>query len=77
MVSARHGRHGGHMTLLEISYQRSKAKREANNLLDRAVVEARSLTISEQIKFDALTARIQELDAQFVQRESLRKAVTT
>jgi hypothetical protein len=64
------------MTLLEITHQRSRAKREANNLLDKAMAEARSLTISEQIKFDSLTAHIQHLDALFVQRESLRKAVS-
>ncbi|MGA8271735.1 MAG: hypothetical protein WB919_09275 [Candidatus Sulfotelmatobacter sp.] len=64
------------MTLLEISYQRSKAKRAAAMLLDVAVDESRSLTISEQIKFDSLTAQIEELDAQFIQRESLRKMVS-
>lgn len=64
------------MTLLEISYQRSKAKREAVRLLDTAMAESRSLTIAEQVRFDSLTTQIQELDAQFVQRESLRKAVT-
>jgi hypothetical protein len=65
------------VTLLEISFQRSKAKREAARLLDNAVAESRSLTIAEQVRFDSLTAQIEELDAQFVQRESLRKAVTT
>jgi hypothetical protein len=64
------------MTLLEISFQRSKAKREAAMLLDTAVAESRSLTIAEQVRFDSLTTQIQDLDAQFVQRESLRKAVT-
>ena len=64
------------MTLLEISFQRSKAKREAARLLDTAVAESRSLTIAEQVRFDSLTAQIEELDAQFIQRESLRKMVS-
>ena len=50
------------MTLLELSYQRRKAKAEATGLLDRAVNESRSLSISEQVRFDTLTARIHELD---------------
>lgn len=61
------------MTLLELSYQRRKAKAEATGLLDRAVDESRSLSISEQVRFEALTARIYELDTAFVERESLRK----
>jgi hypothetical protein len=64
------------MTLLEISVLRSKAKREAARLLDTAVAESRSLTIAEQVRFDSLTAKIQELDTQFVQRESIRKMVS-
>jgi hypothetical protein len=64
------------MTLLEISVLRSKAKREAARLLDTAVAESRSLSIAEQVRFDSLTAHIQELDVLFVQRESLRKAVS-
>lgn len=64
------------MTLQEISFQRSKAKREAAQLLDTAVAESRPLSIADQVRFDSLTARIQELDAQFVQRESLRKMVS-
>lgn len=63
------------MTLLEISFLRSKAKREAARLLDAAVAESRPLTIAEQVRFDSLTAQIQELDAQFAQRDSLRKLV--
>jgi hypothetical protein len=65
------------VTLLEISFQRSKAKREAARLLDTAVAESRTLSIAEQVRFDSLAAHIQELDSLFVQRESLRKAVTT
>jgi hypothetical protein len=61
------------MTLLELSYQRRKAKAEASALLDRAVTESRSLTIAEQVRFDALTARIHELDAAYAERDSLRK----
>jgi hypothetical protein len=65
------------VTLLEIAFQRAKAKREAARLLDTAVAESRPLTIAEQVRFDSLTAQMEELDAQFVRRESLRKAVTT
>lgn len=61
------------MNLIELSYQRRKAKNEATGLLDRAVTEARSLTIAEQVHFDALTARVHELDAAIGERESLRK----
>jgi hypothetical protein len=64
------------MTLQEICFQRSKAKREAARLLDTAVAESRSLSIAEQVRFDSLTAQIEELDAQFIQRESLRKMVS-
>lgn len=62
------------MTLQEICFQRSKAKREAARLLDTAVAESRSLSIAEQVRFDSLTAKIEELDVLFIQRESLRKA---
>lgn len=64
------------MTLLELSYQRRKAKAEAAGLLDTAVSESRSLTIAEQVKFDSLTARIAELDTAITERQSLRKRVT-
>ncbi|MGC2476646.1 MAG: hypothetical protein WA485_20090 [Candidatus Sulfotelmatobacter sp.] len=61
------------MNLIELSYQRRKAKTEATGLLDRAVTESRSLTIAEQVHFDALTARVHELDVAIAKRESLRK----
>lgn len=61
------------MTLLELTFQRKKAKTEASGLLDAAMAESRALSIAEQIRFDSLTARIQELDAAISQRESLRK----
>lgn len=64
------------MTLLELAYQRRKAKSEAAGLLDRAVTESRSLTIAEQVHFDTLTARIHELDGATAERESLRKMVS-
>jgi ethanolamine utilization protein EutP (predicted NTPase) len=64
------------VTLLELTYQRRKAKKEAAELLDKAVIETRSLTIPEQVRFDSLTARIQDLDAAIAQRESLRKLVS-
>ena len=60
-------------TLLELNFQRRKAKAEATGLLDKAMTEARSLSIPEQVRFDTLTARIHELDTAFAERESLRK----
>lgn len=64
------------MTLLELAYQRRKAKKEAADLLDKVVLESRSLAIAEQVHFDVLTARIHALDEAIAHRESLRKAVT-
>lgn len=64
------------MNLLELTFQRKKAKAEASGLLDTAMSESRTLSIPEQVRFDSLTARIHELDAAISQRESLRKAVT-
>lgn len=64
------------MTLLELTFQRKKAKAEASGLLDNAMAESRTLSIAEQVRFDSLTARIQDLDAAIAQRESLRKAVS-
>jgi hypothetical protein len=64
------------LTLLELTYQRKKAKGEASGLLDAAMAESRSLSIAEQVHFDSLTARIHELDASITQRESLRKMVS-
>jgi hypothetical protein len=61
------------MTLLEIAYQRRKAKAEAAGLLDAAVLEVRTLNIPEQVRFDLLTARIAELDAAAIERAALRK----
>lgn len=61
------------MTLLELAFQRKKAKTEASGLLDKAMAESRTLSIAEQVCFDSLTARIHELDAVIAQRESLRK----
>lgn len=61
------------MTLLELNFQRRKARLEATEMLDRAVTESRQLSIPEQVRFDSLTARIHELDTAFAERESLRK----
>jgi len=61
------------VTLLELHYQRRKAKAEGRGLLDKAVTESRTLTIAEQVRFDALTVRIQEFDKAIAGRESLRK----
>jgi hypothetical protein len=60
------------MTLLELNFQRRKAKADANALLDVAVAESRSLTIAEQVRFDSLLTRIHEIDAAIAQRASLR-----
>ena len=63
------------MTLLELNFQRRKAKAEAAGLLDAAMTESRALSIPEQIRFDGLAARIHELDAAIANREALRKLV--
>jgi hypothetical protein len=60
-------------TLLELNFQRGKAKTEAAGLLDKAVTESKALSIADQVRFDTLTARIHELNAAIVERESLRK----
>ena len=62
------------MTLLELTFQRCKARQEANALLDKAASEARNLTVSEQLTFDGLLARISEMDTLIEQRAALRKA---
>jgi len=61
------------LTLLELNYQRRKARKEANGLLDAATNEGRTLTIPEQVRFDSLLAQISETDAAIVRRESLRR----
>lgn len=61
------------MTLLEINFQRRKVRVEAAALLDTAIREARTLSIVEAVRFDALTERVHELDAAYDARESLRK----
>jgi len=63
------------VTLLELSYQRRKAKKEAADLLDKAATETRSLAITEVVRFDSLAARIAELDDAIARRESLRRMV--
>lgn len=63
------------MTLLELNFQRRKAKAEAAGLLEGALTESRTLTVAEGIRFDGLTARIHELDGAIAGRESLRKLV--
>ncbi len=61
------------LTLLELNFQRRKAKAEAAGLLDKAVAESRALSVAEQVHFDTITVRIHELDTAIVERESLRK----
>jgi len=63
------------MTLLELYYQRRIAKTNAARLLNAAMGEARALTIPEEIQFDGIAARVQELDAAITERQSLRKTV--
>lgn len=61
------------MTILELTFQRCKARSEANALLDAAVTEGRSLTIAEQVRFDSLLARVSELDARIGERAAFRR----
>ena len=63
------------MNLMELFFQRRKAKNTARELLDRATTEGRSLTIPEQVQFDSLAAHIHALDKAIAERESLRKLV--
>lgn len=63
------------MTLLELNFQRRKAKNTAQELLDRAITEGRALSIAEQVRFDSFTAQIAQLDEAIAERESLRTAV--
>ena len=60
------------MNLLELVFQRCKARAAASGLLDRAVTESRSLTVTEQVQFDALLSRVHEFDAAIEQRAALR-----
>jgi hypothetical protein len=64
------------MTLLTLHFQRRTAKLEASELLESSLAESRELTLSEQLRFDALAARLAETDAAISQRESLRKLVS-
>jgi len=64
------------LTLLELNFQCRKAHKEANELLDQAVIDGRTMTVAEQCRFDALLARMTELKAAIAQRDSLRKRVT-
>jgi hypothetical protein len=61
------------MNLLELNFQRRKARAAANVLLDAAATEGRALTIAEQVRFDSLIARISEIDQDIQGRESLRR----
>jgi len=61
------------VNLLELFFQRRKTRQEANGLLDKAALEFRALSIPEQVRFDSLLARIQDLDVQITQREELRR----
>lgn len=61
-------------TILELTYQRCKARAAANGLLDCAVTEGRNLGPTEQIAFDALLSRVHQFDAAIEQRAALRTA---
>lgn len=63
------------MNLMELNYQKRKLRKEANQLLDLAVMEGRNLSVTEQIRFDSLTSRIAELNSAIIQRENIRKMV--
>jgi hypothetical protein len=62
------------VTLLELNFQQRKARREANALLDLAVTEGRNLSVAEQVKFDGLLARCNEIEAAIFERAALRTA---
>ena len=62
------------MNLLELIFRRRKARQQANALLDKAATEGHNLSVSEQITFDGLLARISELDTAIAARAALRKA---
>jgi hypothetical protein len=64
------------MTLLQLHFQRRTAKLEASGMLETSLAESRELTLSEQLRFDALTVRLAATDAAISQRESLRKLVS-
>ena len=61
------------MNLNELTYQRRTAKRTAQEMLDRAITEGRTLSIAEQVQFDSLATRISELYTAITERESLRR----
>jgi hypothetical protein len=61
------------MNLVDLYFQYRKARADARAILDASVAEGRSLTIPEQVCFDGLAARLQELDGAINERESLRK----
>jgi hypothetical protein len=63
------------MNLMELFFQRRKAKAQAAKLLDSAFAESRSLTVAEQVQFDGLAVHIEELDQAIQARQSLRKLV--
>jgi hypothetical protein len=61
------------MTLLELNYQRRKTTETASALLDNAVLERRSLTAADQVRFDTLTAHMHGIDRSIIERESFRE----
>jgi hypothetical protein len=54
--------------LLDILFEGTKARKEMSTMLDRAVTESRDLTLSEQIRFDALGIRLAEVTDQLERR---------
>jgi hypothetical protein len=62
------------MNLLELLYQRCKAHKAAHDLLDKAATESRGLTVTEQLQFDCLSARVQKLDHEIEERSALASA---
>ncbi len=62
------------MTLLELTYRRSKTRTAATALLDLAVTEGRSLSAAEQARFDGLLTQCEQIDTAIAEREALRTA---
>lgn len=56
------------MKLLDIISNGRQARTEMRTMLDRALTESRSLTLTEQIRFDALGIRLAEIANQLESR---------
>jgi hypothetical protein len=59
------------VNLLELFFQRCKANKAANDLLDNAALASRPLSAKEQLEFENLVSAITELDRQIEERSAL------